>query len=300
MKVRRVLPALFASVLAVTSFGMLTGAGVASASAAGRGPSVCSGTLKSPGVLTGTHRNVVVRGVCFVNAGRAQVLGNLVVAPRGVLLAAFALNDRTHKGRSSLAVRGNLTVSRGGALLLGCEAAHFACIDDPNQKHPTLSSHSSVGGDLFVNRALGAVVHLSTIGGSVQQIGGGGGRTCTPSGIFAQFKSPVYSDYEDNAIGAELLVTNVQSCWFGALRNHVGHSIVAVSNKMADPDAMEVNSNRIARRIACFGNSPAVQFGDSRGTPNLVRGVASGQCGFGVRKPNPAPNGPLQHISVHA
>ena len=120
-----------------------------------------------------------------------------------------------------------------------------------------------MGGDLFVNRALGAVVHLSTIGGSVQQIGGGGGRTCTPSGIFAQFKSPVYSDYEDNAIGAELLVTNVQSCWFGALRNHVGHSIVAVSNKMADPDAMEVNSNRIARRIACFGNSPAVQFGGS-------------------------------------
>ena len=78
MKVRRVLPALFASVLAVTSFGMLTGAGVASASAAGRGPSVCSGTLKSPGVLTGTHRNVVVRGVCFVSMpGRAQVLGNL-------------------------------------------------------------------------------------------------------------------------------------------------------------------------------------------------------------------------------
>ena len=144
------------------------------------------------------------------------------------------------------------------------------------------------------------VVHLSTIGGSVQQIGGGGGRTCTPSGIFAQFKSPVYSDYEDSSIGAGLLVANLRSCWFGAPRNHVSGSVLVAGNKLADPDAMEVVSNHVPAATTCLGNSPAVQFGDSHGTPNLVRGTAAGQCGFGVRKPNPAPNGPLQHISVRA
>ena len=300
MRIRRIVPALLASALAVATFGMLTGAGVASASAAGRGPSVCAGTLKSPGALTGTHRSVVVRGVCFVNAGRARVLGNLSVAPRGVLLAAFALNDRTHKGRSSLTVGGSLTVGAGGTLLLGCEAAHFACLDDPHQKHPTLSSRSSVSGNLFAAGALGVVVHAATIGGSVLQTGGGGGRTCTPSGIFAQFKSPVYSDYEDSSIGAGLLVANLRSCWFGAPRNHVSGNVLVAGNKLADPDAMEVVSNHVRRNLACFGNSPAVQFGDSHGTPNLVRGTAAGQCGFGVRKPTPAPNGPLQHISLRA
>ncbi len=301
MRYRRFLPVLIAIVLTVGTLGLL-GAGTASAAPAGGGggPFTCSGTPRSPGVLAGRFSSVVVAGTCVVNAGPASVRGNVVVTPGSVLLAAFALNDTTHSGTSSLAVGGNLVVRFGGTLIMGCSAAHFACIDDPSQKHPTLNSSSTVGGSLVALGALGVVVHSSSIGGSVLERGGGGGLSCTPAGVFRQFKSPVYSDYEDNWVGGVMAITGLRSCWLGALRNHVRHSFLALGNRMADPDANELVSNFIRGGIACFRNFPAVQFGDSHGVPNLVGRFAIGQCGFRVLKPNPAPNGPLTPISVPA
>jgi hypothetical protein len=306
VRIRRLSSILVAAILAVTSLGLL-GAGAASAAPAGHGAGtwVCSGTPKSPGVLAGSHSSVVVIGTCVVNAGPASVQGNLVVTRDSTLLAAFARNDTTHHGKSRLAVGGNLVVRAGGTLLLGCEAAHFACLDDPHQKHPTLSSASAVGGNLIGTGALGIVVHNSAIGGSVLQNGGGPGLTCTPTGVFAQFKSPVYSDYEDNWIGGSLAVAGLRSCWLGSLRNHVHGSVLMLGNRLADPDAMEVVSNVVRGNMACFRNHPAVQFGDSRGVSNVVGHFAFGQCGFRVLKPNPAPTkttpaGPLEHISIPA
>jgi len=293
---------LIAIVVTAGTLGLL-GAGAASAAPAGGGsggPYICSGTPKSPGVLAGRHFSVVVRGACVVSSGPAWVRGNVVVTPGSVLLAAFALNDTTHRGSSSLHVGGNVVVGYGATLIMGCSAAHFACIDDPNQKHPTLNSSSSVGGSLLAQGALGVVVHSSFIGGNVLQRGGGGGLTCTPAGVFKQFKSPVYSDYEDNFVGGSIAIAGLRSCWLGALRNHVRHSFAAVGNKLADPDANELVSNFIRGSIACFANRPAVQFGDSHGVPNLVGRFAAGQCGFRVLKPNPAPHGPLTPISVRA
>ncbi len=305
VRIRKLLITLLAPVLVLAASGLLAGAGVVTAAAAGMPRFTCSGTARSPGVLAGTYTNVVVRGLCDVNAGAANVQRDLVIARGGTLLAAFARNHRTHHGSSSLTVGGSLTVRRGGTLIMGCEAAHFACIDDPNQKDPTLASASAVTGNLIAKHALGIVVHLSSIGGNVIQVGGGGGRNCTPTGIFAAFKSPVYSDYEDNSVGGNLAVRGLRSCWFGALRDDVGGSALVQGNKVADPDAMEVVSNNVRRGLGCFGNSPAVQFGDSGGTPNVVRGQADGQCGFDVLKPNPAatkttPAGPLTPISVRA
>ena len=132
-------------------------------------------------------------------------------------------------------------------------------------------------------------MHASTIGANVVERGGGGGVSCTPKGIFAAFKSPVYSDYEDNWVGGNLTVTGLRSCWFGALRNSLRNSALVAGNTMADPDAMEVVSNTVRRSLSCFGNSPAVQYGDSVGTPNVVRRWATGECGFNVFQPNPAP-----------
>jgi hypothetical protein len=285
---------LIALVLTVGTFGLL-GAGAASAAPAGHhgGAFTCSGTPKSPGVLAGRHSSVVVRGTCVVNSGPASVRRDVVVTPGSVLLAAYG------RHASNLTVGGNLVVRFGSTLILGCEAAHFACIDDPHQKHPTLNSSSSVGGSLIALRALGVVVHSSSIGGSVVERGGGGGLSCTPAGVFRQFKSPVYSDYEDNWIGRSLVITHLRSCWLGALRNHV-HSVLVKGNRMADPDANEVLSNLVSGSIACFRNVPAIQFGDSHGVSNRVGGFAFGQCGFRVLKPNPAPHGPLMHISVRA
>ena len=73
---------------------------------------------------------------------------------------------------------------------------------------------------------------------------------------------------------------------------------------MGDPDAMEVNKNLIAGNMTCFGNTPAVQFGDG-GTPNIVGGYGQGECGFNVVALNPAPEamegpGVSTHIAVSA
>jgi hypothetical protein len=274
----------------------------------------CSGTAKAPGTLTGTHSSVVVRGVCEVNAGPARVLHNLVIEPGGTLLAVFGLNDHTGHGHSSLAVGGNLTVERGATLLMGCDrlyddafgqrSANFPCVDDPNQNKPTLSSHDTVGGSLIAHDPLGVVVHNSSIHGNVVETGGGGGVNCTPTGVFAQFKVPVYSDYEHMSIGGSVRVTGMRSCWFGAIYLTVHGSVTVSGNTMADPDAMEVVTNTVDRDFTCRSNKPAIQFGDSDGTPNKVGGQANGQCGFKVVLPSPAPEAHLKakvmhlHISV--
>jgi hypothetical protein len=266
------------------------------ASASAAVTTTCSGTLTSPGVLTGTYRgNVIVNGFCKVNAGQAVVTGNLTIAPGGGVVAAFAKNHKTHKGFSSLTVNKNVVVGRGASLILGCEPNFFTCVDD---KSNTLQSRGVIGGSLLASRPLGVLVHNSTISGVVTENGGGGGTSCQPAGIFALFQSPPYSDYEDNILGDSVSVTQLHSCWAGMLRNTVFGTLTFSSNKMGDPDANEVLHNYVNRSLTCQGNVPAVQYGDSGSSPNAVHGSASGQCSFSRRVPNPAPNGPLSPISV--
>src|SRR5262245_59853080 len=77
---------------------------------------VCTGTLSAPGVLRGVHwGNVRIRGFCAVNGGPTVVHGNLVVTPGSAVVAAFAMNDLTGKGSSSLRVTGSVLVERRAA-----------------------------------------------------------------------------------------------------------------------------------------------------------------------------------------
>ena len=258
----------------------------------------CSGTATAPGVLAGTYPgNVIVNGFCEVNAGQAVVAGNLTIAPGGGVVAAFALNDKTHNGFSSLTVKKNVTVGRAATLILGCEPNFFTCVDDTG-KVPSLQSRGTIGGSLLASQPLGILLHNSSVAGLVTENGGGGGLSCTPKGIFKLFKSPVYSDYEDNIFGDSVSVTQVHSCWLGLLRNTVIGTLTFSSNKMADPDANEVLHNYVNRSLTCQANTPAVQYGDSGSAPNAVKGPASGECSFSRLVPNPSPNGPLTPISI--
>jgi hypothetical protein len=268
----------------VLAVGSVTAAGAA---VTGHKPAaVCSGTPKSPGVLTGRFRSgVVVKGACEVNAGRAIVDGNLSLSPGSALLAAFARNDKTGKGSSSLTVRGGVRVGAGATLLMGCDPQSFPCLDDPHQHAPTLSSHASVGGGLASAQPLGVIVHNASIGGDVTQFAGGGGRNCTPSGVFKLFKSPVYSTYEDSSVGGDVVVRGVRSCWMGMARLHVGGDMIMWWNKLADPDAIEILANHIARNLVCAGNSRTWDNADAGQhlfpripEPNKVAGHRFGQC----------------------
>jgi hypothetical protein len=188
----------------------------------------------------------------------------------------------------------------------GSEPNFNPCTDDPKASAGgTLSGQNHVSGDVRATQALGVILHASKINGNVTLNGGGGGLSCDvpATGIFAALQSPVYSDSEDNTIGGDLKVTGLRTCWLGALRNHVRGNVTDRNNKMADPDAGEVLANVVNGNIACFNNSPVVQYGDSGSSPNQVRGHAFGECAFNVRQPNPAPTpttpaGPLEPISV--
>jgi hypothetical protein len=295
---------------ALASTSIFLGAGVAGAATQHRHhhhSSTCTGTLTAPGVLAGTYRgNVRIVGVCTVNGGAAVVRGNVIVTPGSVLNATFALNDVAGSGTSSLYVKGDIKVEQGAVLGMGCEPQETPCSDDPNASTGgTLTGINHVSGDVRARGALAVIVHASTIRGDLIVNGGGGGLSCAvpTSGIFAELGSPVFTDAEDNTIGGDLKITNLQTCWLGALRNHVRGSILDARNTMADPDADEVLANVVRGSMACYKNTPAVQYGDSGSTPNQVRGRARGECGFKVLQPNPAPTsttpaGPLEPISI--
>ena len=292
-----------ASVTSLALAIIVMGAGAAAAASTHHGQrNTCTGTLTAPGVLAGTFRgNVVIKGVCAVNGGAAVIKGNLILAPGSVLNATFALNDVAGTGTSSLTVRGNVKVQRGATLAMGCEPNFSPCSDDPNAgTGGTLTGKNRVSGGVQASRALAVLLHASKIGENVSLRGGGGGVTCAvpTSGIFAFLKSPVFSDAEDNNIGGSLAIARLQTCWMGALRNHVQGNIFTAHNTMADPDANEVLANHVRGSIACFNNNPATQYGDSTSSPNRVQGRAFGECAFNVRQPNPAPSGPLAPISV--
>jgi hypothetical protein len=255
---------------------------------------VCRGTLHRPGVLIGTYWNVVVKGVCTVSHGPVLAQRNIWVDRGSTLLAAYGEHN------SRLVVDRDIFVKPGATLLLGCEAKHFACLDDPHPKRPTLNSHSTIFGSLLGDRALGIVVHNTSIQHSVDQVLGGGGTTCKPHGVFKHFHTPVYSDYEDSFIRGTLVVRHVHSCWLGVIRNFIASSAIVSGNKMADPDAMEVVTNTVLRNLICWNNSPKVQFGDSHGKPNKVGRHALFECAFHVLRPNPAgQHRHFSHISVH-
>jgi hypothetical protein len=250
------------------------------------GVHTCAGTPTTPGVLSGRFETVVVQGACEVNAGAAIVEGNLTVAPGGVLLAAFALNDVTGHGLSRLSVGGDLIVSDGATALLGCEPGFFTCLDDPNPTSPTLFSHDSFGRDVIGDQPLGIIIHSSTIEGNVTEHGGGGGFNCTPTGVFTLFNSPVFSDYEDNWIGGNATISDITSCYLGIARNHVVGDLRVLNNQYADPDAIEITSNHIAGDLVCRENSAVWDSSETSSTsnfprtpkPNSVGGDRAGQC----------------------
>lgn len=271
------------------------GAGPARASTLGKAHT-CSGTAESTGILAGgTYSSVTIKGLCMVDAGQVVVKGAINVTPGSGLLAAYARNNRTHSGSSGLRA-GSITVGKGATLILGCEAKYFACLDDPNQNKPTLESSDSVTGNITATDALGVVLHKTKVGGNVSQMGGGGGTGCAPAGAFAAIISPAYSDYEDDSVVGSLKVKGITSCYLGLFRDVVGNNLTVSDNK-STPGSMGVASNTVGTKstgsgsgnLTCVGNSPAVEFGGTKGETNRVHGTATGQCSFEVSLPDPAP-----------
>jgi hypothetical protein len=270
---------------------VVVGVGASSAAAKNHagGPATCSGTPESPGVLSGAYSsNVTIEGVCAAVAGPAVIEGNLTLTPGSALNAAFSTGNVT--------VRGNLSVGRGALMYLGCIPRSFPCFDD-HQKPPTLSSASTIEGNLSETQPLGVVVHNSTIGGNVKETGGGGGTTCKNPP--PTFPFGVFSDYEDNTIGGSIDVIGLDSCWLGLARDKVGRNVKILNDQLADPDAIEILANQIGNNLVCQQNSMvwnSVELSEEEGVlfprepqPNEARHRV-GQC---VLSSPLSPEGPL-------
>jgi hypothetical protein len=333
-------------ILGVTGIAALVVAaapGVAAAAPTGSGGNyTCTGTSASPGTLAGNFANVTIAGTCLVDAGNVNIAGNLTVADGASLVADFGMNDRTDSGTSNMTIGGNVLVEFGASVLLGCyplqvtlwggpppglfTTPDFPCDDDPNAfpasgiSAPTLSATEYIGGSLIAYDALGVVVHNATVRGSVEEYGGGNGTTFNPVGIFAVYIAggpvqsngldtpiplPAYFDYANVNVGGNMVVTGMDEDWYGIIRNTVRGNLIDTNNT-STTDADEVVTNTVYGNMVCTGNNPAVEYGDSNGSPNKVGGNATGECGFNVLIPNPSPasvsglsNYPLEHISVH-
>jgi hypothetical protein len=295
----------FSTLVAAGGLILMTGA-LSSGTAAAAGPPLCVGTPTAPGVLSGDYRSgVSIEGVCAVNAGVAVVHGTLNITPGSALVAAFALNDLRGKGASRLTVLGNVNVSKGATLILGCEPNHFACVDDPNAATGgTLTSRGVVRGNIDEDQPLGVVVHASTINGDVHENGGGGGITCAPptTGIWAVIGSPVYSDYEDTAIHGNVAVSGLNTCWTGLARDGISGSLALRNNQLADADGIEVLANHVSGNLDCHANSNVWDSGEANpaqtglyprnAEPNNVEGTRSGQCVLASPATQGGPPGP--------
>jgi hypothetical protein len=263
-------------------------------------------------IPAGNYNSITISGICSMPAGNIVVRGDLKVEP-GALLDAVTPGDPTTGTPvvpATVVIGGNVFVGSGGVLLFGC-SPNISCSNPPG------ISYDRIRGNLIAIGAQGVVVHSASIGGNFYVSGGGGGsaaEACTNavpdaptlapwSEDAALNFTPVYTDSEDNSIGGNFNISGLTSCWIGSLRNQVGRNVTYAGNTLGDPDGSEIVNNLVNGNMACSGNSPQVQWGDTGAAPNIVGGYASGECGFNVVLPNPAAEagqgpGTPEHISV--
>lgn len=262
----------------------LVGMSAAQAAPHRAGPASCSGTgFTDPGILaSGTYHGLTVSGFCLVPDGvDVTVRGNVTITPGSTL---FAITTQ------SMRVTGNITVGSGAILALGCGPG-VGCDgvgDDP------APSTDVVHGAIKATDALAMYLNGDTVYGNVTFRGGGWGRDCTDPDADAA-NDPLGHDLvvKDNTFHGTVTLDGWAGCWMGFIRNTV-HGTVSITNNYANPDnivnpnsespeyqgldSTEVTSNHIWGRLACSGNTPAAQFGDSGGGPNTVHGKVSGEC----------------------
>ncbi|WIG59305.1 MAG: hypothetical protein OJF49_002052 [Ktedonobacterales bacterium] len=250
--------AIFRSLVGVAALSLVlvgtSTAHAASVSTANFGNVTCTGGVIAPG----TYVSLRVTGNCAITDGLVTVNGGVTVAQNAVL---FAASDT-----AMVIFRGNVFVARGGILVLGC-SPDIGC---------ATTTHYRVNGNVESNAALAVILHGNTIRGRVLISNGGGGLNCDPNPNLQG--APNYSVIEDNVINGNVSVFQLQSCWFGFIRNVTHGTVTLRNNSFFDPAAMEVVTNTIYGNLACSNNDPAPQVGDSGGNPNIVFGKKTGQC----------------------
>ena len=228
-----------------------------SALAGGPPKATCTGGS----IAGGTYKSLTITGNCTWAGQPVTVDGNLTVADGAVL------NDHDAT-TASVTVNGNVKVGKGAVLGLG-------------SYNPYSGQTTVVNGNVEADQPLSLYLSFMTIHGNLHSNGGGGGVT----GEFRNFPT------KDDTVDGNVEIQGWTGGWIGLIRTHVGGNVIFSKNQSVltaddqgnvtvgtDPDSSEVVTNVIGGNLICQGNSPAVQLGDSGGSPNVVGGHKIGQC----------------------
>ena len=155
-----------------------------------------------------------------------------------------------------ITIRGGVSVGEGATFVFGSE-------DTPEVT-------ATISGGVRSSNAMSVQVHFSTINGGVDLEGG--------AGPFGGPFDITWNTLEDNRINGTVTVNAYDGFWQGFIRNTVNGAVNFNDNTVLDTDGNEVVTNVIHGSLACAGNNPAPQVGDSGGEDNVVTGGTSGQC----------------------
>lgn len=199
-----------------------------------------TGASSDPGVaLSGTYRSLTISGNAYVDFGQTlRVTGGLTLAP-GACLEAFLA--------SSVSISGGVRVAPGAVFGLGYGPGTYTVDGGVRADHP---------GSVYLGGA--------TVNGGFTSVGGGDPLRNFP--------------IKDSTFNGDVSVTGWSGGWLGFLRNTVHGNLTISGSSAEDPDSTEVTDNQVFGNLACFGNTPMAQIGDSGGGPNTVTGHALGEC----------------------
>lgn len=244
----------------------------------------CSGgdfqTGKFVPIPSGTYGSLWIKGACQTGPGAViTVVGNVTVQPQAVFDAqTFA---------STITVGGDITTGTGSLLGLGClpdppgHTTGHPCTD-PLTGQPSETAGSSditVDGNITASQPDLVLLNGITVGGNVSVSGSKG------TANVHQRTTSIPWAIKNNTIGGNLTVSNATPDWFGLLLNHVAGNVTLTNIQITDglPPANDpaptviVASNTIGEDLACSGIGPNFWNGFPV-EPNVVTGVASGQC----------------------
>ncbi len=244
----------------------------------------CSGgdlqTGKFVPIPPGTYGSLWIKGACQTAPGTViTVVGSVTVQPHAVFDAqSFA---------STITVGGDITTGTGSLLALGClpdpvgHTTGHPCTD-PNTGQPSEeagSSNITVGGNITASQPDLVLLNGITVVGNLSVRGSKG------TANVHQRTTSIPWAIKNNTIGGNLTVSDVTPDWFGLLLNHVAGSVTLTNIQITDglPPANDpgptviVASNTIGVNLACSGIGPYFWNGFPF-EPNIVGGVASGQC----------------------
>jgi hypothetical protein len=230
------------------------------------GQFVCASGILEPG----SYSSIVVTGLCTLTE-----FGT--VNDSGVFRVA---HDAKFNGQTDgqLVVDGDFSTGTNSITDLGCNTVSVGppCTTD---------SDDVVMGNVYSDHPLEMDFHNVNVGGYYKVYSP---QDDYPNNVLCSMTdlngTPDFMTFEDGSVGGSFTYQDVDTCWMGLFRTHIGGNAYILDNRTDTLvpgiafDSPEIATNVINGKLICEGNYPKPTFGDSHGKPNVARGGKLDQC----------------------